>query len=86
MLTVYKYQLNIDDHIIVDMPAGAELLFVSTQYGVPCLWARVDTTAPMVRRNLRIAGTGHSNAGGIYVGTFMLHGGALVFHVFDLGE
>ena len=38
------------------------------------------------RRTFRLAGTGHPIDGTIkkYIGTFMMHGGALVFHFFEL--
>jgi hypothetical protein len=92
-MTVWKFELRITDVQEVRMPRGAELLCVGTQAGtdgVVMLWARVGIDAarsqPLAVRRIRIAGTGHPDATGDYVGTVQLHGGALVFHVFDLGE
>lgn len=81
---VYKYLLPVDDWVNVTMPAGAEPLFVEVQHGIPCLWARVTIGNPPEVHHFRIARTGHdlgSNVGR-HVGSFMLDGGDLVFHVF----
>lgn len=83
-MRVYKYQLDMTDWISVSMPVGAEPLAVQVQHGVPCLWARVNEREPLVGHHFRIAGTGHdlgSNVGK-HIGSFQLHGGDLVFHVF----
>ena len=83
-MTVYKYQLPIDDRARVLMPSGAELLCVAMQHGRVTVWARVDPSATMVTRQFRVAGTGHPGVEGSYIGT--VFPGPLVFHVFDLGE
>lgn len=92
MITIYKYPLIVTDEQEISMPLGAEILTVQTQNGIPCLWAKVDTSRPVDVRGIQMYGTGHpmeSGAGegevGKYVGTFQLHGGSLVFHVFDRG-
>jgi hypothetical protein len=85
MRAVWKITLQIDGMIEIGMPRGAQALAVQTQHGQPQLWALVDTEAPYETRQFRIAGTGHpiDESVGAYVGTFQLHGGALVFHVFE---
>lgn len=85
---VWKFELETQDIVDVQMPAGAKLLHVAVQHGTPCLWALVDTTAAPVLRRLRIIGTGHraDAVAAVHVGTYMLHGGMFVGHVFDLGE
>ena len=87
MKTVYKYMLETCDEQRVTMSTGAELLTVQVQHGVPCIWARVDIDplVPQVQRLIRMRGTGHQNANGVYVATFQYQFG-LVFHVFDGGE
>lgn len=53
------------------------------------LWALVETVEPKVRRTLVAVGTGLPVDGVVahpYIGTVVLHNGALVLHVFDLGE
>ncbi len=88
-MSVWKFVLPIDDVVSVQMPARARVLSCGVQHGEVCVWAAVDTTAALVERRFRVAGTGHPltliDASGPFVGTVMLHGGALVFHVFDLG-
>ena len=89
MKQVWKFPLKADDHNDVEMPEYAQLLHVREQHGTPCLWALVDPSARKVKRRVRIAGTGHNievDECNVYVGTVELHGGALIFHVFDLGE
>ena len=86
--SIYKYPLPINDWVSVAMPEGAEPLCVHVQHGVPCLWARVPVAAKPVIRHFRIAGTGHdlgSNVGE-HIGSFLLHDGGLVFHVFAESE
>ncbi len=89
MLTIYKYPLPVSDEFNVHMPKGARLLSVQVQHDAPCLWAMVDTNNQKAQRRLAIRGTGHSAERlgfAAFVGTFQLEGGALVFHLFDLGE
>jgi len=84
-MTIHKYSLTINDTQTVQMPTGARLLSVQMQADQPRVWAMVDPDAPMVARRLRVVGTG-GEAVGVYVGTFQIHGGLRVFHLFDLGE
>jgi hypothetical protein len=58
-LTIYKYPFEIQDYVELALPHGAELLHVDFQREVPCLWALVDPKAPLTRRRIRVAGTGH---------------------------
>ena len=85
---VYKYPLPpLGDWISLTMPDGAEPLCVQMQHGQPCMWARVEVGRPPVVHHFRVAGTGHdlgSNVGR-HIGSFQLHGGELVFHVFADG-
>ena len=88
-LTVWKFPMRIADVAVAEMPKGARLLRAGIQNDTFCVWALVDPEAPKVERRVRIAGTGHPIAADlteVYVNTFEMHGGALVFHVFDLGE
>jgi len=88
-LTVWKFQPRIADVAVVEMPKGARILRAGIQGVTFCVWALVDPKAPMAERRIRIAGTGHDIAPShteTYVNTFEMNGGALVFHVFDLGE
>lgn len=87
--TVHKFALPMADAPRVSMPRGAEVLTVQVQGGPTpeqvFLWARVNPDAPMEERPFRVSGTGHALGEGVgrYVGTFQLHAGLLVFHVFE---
>ena len=85
MKTIWKYPLDVADHQVLNIPAGAEILCVQVQNGQACLWALVNADAPPARRGIFIHGTGHevNRLAGKYIGTFQLMGGALVFHVFE---
>lgn len=87
MKAIWKFPLETTDFQVIRMPSDAEILAVQTQDGVPCIWAMVDTTDPPESRIFRIYGTGHPvNADEelAYVGTCQLHGGSLVFHIFEV--
>lgn len=84
MKRIFKYPLQTIDAQTVHLPRGAMSLCVQVQAG-PCVWALVDDTQPTEPRIVRVIGTGHPipDADKLgYVGTYQLHGGALVFHVF----
>ena len=85
MKTVYKYPLQVVDRLVVTLPAGSRILTIQAQDDVPCIWAVVNQdTDKLELRDFRIIGTGHPfpDEWPIYVGTFQLMGGRLVFHVF----
>lgn len=85
MNSIWKYPLRVVDEQTLDVPEGAEVLTVQVQNGTPCLWARVDPTAPKTPRKIITHGTGHlvPETTGRYIATYQIEGGALVFHVFD---
>lgn len=82
---VWKFGLSVG-HQEIEMPADSELLSVQVQNGLPCLWAVVDPSAPKAMVRFRVHGTGHPLEEDIdewiWLGTFQMHGGGLVFHVF----
>lgn len=90
-MTIWKFEV-LPDAFVVEMPRGAKLLSAQLQptLGKPQLWVLVDQEQPKVRRRLVTVGTGHplppEILGFTFVGTFQLHGGGLVFHLFDAGE
>jgi hypothetical protein len=92
MKSVWKFPLNpIQDFLEIEMPAGARLLTVRTQYSnnTAVLWALVDPEARKVKRRLRLAGTGHPLTdleSAHWVDTVLLLHDNFVLHVFDLGE
>lgn len=85
---IYKFELETTDNQTIKMPIGAEILTVQTQNEVPYLWALVDPTESGEKRYIEVFGTGHEVHYDIgisrkYIGTYQLHGGSLVFHVFE---
>lgn len=84
---VWKYPIErLTDEFTLRLPEGARILTVQMQYGRPCLWAQVDSTAPLTTRTFRIVGTGHPVPDGCllhYLGTFQMDGGTLVFHLYE---
>ena len=86
-MRIWKYQLNVIDEQQLFLPADAKILTVQTQRGTPCLWTLVneENTAKELRK-IAIYGTGNPlpDNPGEYIGTFQMHGGDLVFHVFEV--
>ena len=86
MQTIYKYPLTQTQKQTLSLPEFYEILTVQGQDNRPCLWALVDPSMPRVNVEIAIYGTGDN----IYVedlryiSTFQIHGGALVFHAFEI--
>jgi hypothetical protein len=86
--TIWKYELEAESLANFQMPIGAEILTVQVQNEKPCMWALVDEDKETEQRCFEIIGTGHTMYRGEdlkrnYIGTFQLHGGSLVFHLFE---
>ena len=92
--SIWKFPFKIDDEFTLEMPRYAKILHVAMQgsinHGQPCIWARVDTDAPKVKRKFSLRGTGHDCAdvrNAEFVGTFFAFpDGSLVYHLFDRGQ
>jgi hypothetical protein len=86
MNAIWKFPFEITDDFEIFMPKGAQLLSVAMQGDVPCIWAIVDPAAPKEMRKFHLSGTGHEldeqYTKALYVGSFQMKGGALVFHLF----
>jgi hypothetical protein len=87
-MTIWTYFLDTKDFNRIPMPDGATVLAVAVQGDQPCLWALVDPMASNMNapRTFRTYGTGQAmpDNPGFYIGTYQLHGGSLVFHVFEV--
>ena len=86
--SIYKYELEITDNQNILLPIGAQILTVQNQNGKACLWALVDPNKETEARHIEIFGMGQpvlSDMGTSreYISTFQMHGGQLVFHVFE---
>ncbi len=84
-MRIYKYKLDCLGEQTVSMPIGARILCLQIQNDVPCVWVVADTSAGHEWRVFSTYGTGHETLKypGIYIGTYQLRNGALVFHVFE---
>jgi hypothetical protein len=82
---VYKFRIHVADEFEILMPAGAQVLYVDAQQGEPMMWARVPLyDVPNETRTFWVRGTGHPvPAGARYLGSFQLHGGTFVGHLFE---
>ena len=91
---IFKYLLDIQDENKISMPKGAEILTCQTQNDKqPCVWAIIDTEQKETEvRHFEILGTGHTanalNEGykRIYISTFQILNGSLVFHLFEINN
>ncbi len=83
MKTIYKYTLT--PQCSFDIPKGSTILHVGEQHGDAQMWVMVDTDNKTERRSFRSYGTGHvmPDNPGKYIGTFLIEGGGLVFHIFE---
>ena len=86
MQTIHKYPLSIIGVQDVEMPETSEILSAQNQNGQLCVWARVETDSPIIKRRFRIFGTGHPypvvDILNKYVGSVQMANGALVWHVY----
>jgi hypothetical protein len=83
--TIWKFPLKTTDEQTVEFPEGAEILSVQAQDNTPCVWALVNPKGKKMPKTFHIFGTGHNvpPAERKFIGTYQLHGGALVFHLFE---
>ncbi len=87
MRTIWKFPLQITDFQKVEMPRGAHILSVQIQGSQLCLWAYVLSDEEKEERAFWVLGTGNpverpENIGP-FIGTVQMHGGSLVWHVFE---
>lgn len=85
MSVIWKAILQPIDVQQIMVPAGAEMLCAREQFDQVCVWFRCNPSAPLAPRTLAVVGTGNPapDGDGRYLGTASLHGGQLIFHVFD---
>lgn len=83
--TIWKYELKVQDQNRIDLPIGAEILCVQLQHNKPCLWVEVNNEESEKEVHIiETFGTGHllDSSPRMYLGTYQMHDGALVFHVY----
>ena len=83
--TIWKFTLAATDRQTVEMPDNAQVLSAQMQGETLCLWALVYPDAPKTKREIEVFGTGHPvpPATRRFISTVQMHGGALIFHVFE---
>jgi len=84
---IWKFKI-IPGPFSIMMPKGAEVIHVETQRDEGCMWVLVDPIAEKDDRYFEVFGTGeniHYDMGvdRKHLGTFLLHGGGLVLHLFE---
>lgn len=87
MRTVYKYPFGLNTKASLFLPVGAEILHVDSQNGRIQVWALIDTDeTEQEKRIVAVYGTGHDidEDDGKYINTFLVEGGAFVFHAFEV--
>ena len=92
MLKVYKYEVEMEDYITITLPKHAKILTFDMQGDKLCAWALVNPNSTITEDKIfRIAGTGHPINDNeedtqifMYVNTFQLLSGKLIFHVFEV--
>lgn len=84
MKTIYKYEIEVTDRQLVQIPICSEILCAQMQNQKLCIWAMVDTGWVKEDVVIRVFGTGHEVAAENlqYIDTFQLQEQNLVFHVF----
>lgn len=87
MKTIWKYQLPLQDSFTIDIPKGAKILSLQTQENIPCIWILVNKNRLLERRTFKTFGTGFDEIEDRnlnYIGTYQVHEGSFVFHVFEV--
>ena len=83
---IWKFPINSIGVNKIMMPMDAVILTLQTQGNMPCMWALCDPSKTEVERTFEPFSTGETfNPSNMsYIGTFQIHNGALVFHLFEI--
>lgn len=89
MITVWKadiYDLAGKSAGTINVPEGADLLFIGNQGNSMSLWYRCENTAPLKPRTIAVVGTGQQvpRQPNQYIGTAVMTGSTEVWHVFEV--
>lgn len=84
--TVWKYELQPDDYVDLEMPIGAKILCVQSQNDHLCMWCLVNPNEDIETRRFRLAGTGHpiKEKNIRYIDTAQLFGAGFLVHIFEV--
>lgn len=83
MRTVWKFEIDVADRVVEQLPAGAEVIHVeASEHAGMWLWAIVDTEAPREQRVFAVRGTGQElGEVGAHIATVST--GLFVWHLFE---
>ena len=83
-MVIWKFRIEPKNNEFY-IPKDSIVLDVQVQHGKPTIWFLVDPDNAIELRRFYVYGTGWfiENDPGVYIGTFQLNDGALVFHVFE---
>lgn len=94
MKVIHKYKLDgsvlnmsgFGDIFQLTMPANAEILTVQEQNGTGTIWAAHDEGDVIEQRSFVLQPTGASfDASNLtYIGTYQVHNGSIVLHLFEV--
>ena len=84
---IWKFAID-PNETLVEIPKDAEILTIQTQNETPYIWALVNPENARELRFFEVYADGqdiHCDMGieRKYLNTFQLHGGSLVFHLFE---
>lgn len=84
MKAVWKFPIG-GPRTALGIPSGARILDIQVQDNEPQLWVLVNPeNAPVIRTFQAVATGQHfDDSGCVYIGTFQINGGRLVFHLFE---
>jgi hypothetical protein len=85
VLTIWKYSCPVADRFHIPLPDGARFVHMDVQYETAVMWWLVDPEAEPTQTTFRSFGTGHEIPDSMrdgYLGSYQLHGGAFVGHIF----
>lgn len=84
MKKIFKYPLGIRGRYYIATHEGAEVIHAGAQNGVATIWAEVDDSRPLYKREFEVLFTGDTVKDNNlhYVGTAFIEG--LVSHVYEV--
>ena len=87
-MRIYKYELMRKNEFTVNLPRGFKFLDVQVQRGKPYMWCLVDENESAYPTTFYIHSTGRSvdTAHKEFLGTFQMHDGDFVFHLFQKSQ
>jgi hypothetical protein len=83
---IWKYELEITDTQIIEVPRAGVILSVANQNNKLCLWAMVEIDRPLEKREIEIIGTGNpiEMKDRHFIGTVLID--PFVWHVFEIRQ